>query len=167
MPLVLVFFSSKRFGICKRPIWGVNNKGWEIRVRVRVLGVWSWYCYGNLTLGTLGKTTTGERLGIEQFARGFGYWRRRWTTIPDEVDHCRLVPDCCIFLAVRVFCHDSRERGKKNEHFWASCIRDHQVYGLCFVLFFFLLFVTGLILTFFFPLLSSWWFFIFLKFTFR
>jgi hypothetical protein len=36
MPLVLVSFSSKRFGICKRPIWGVNNKGWEIRVRVRV-----------------------------------------------------------------------------------------------------------------------------------
>ncbi len=32
------FFSSKRFGIGKSPIWGVSNKGWEIRVRVRVLG---------------------------------------------------------------------------------------------------------------------------------
>lgn len=43
MPLVLVFFSSKRFGISKCPIWGVNDKGWEIRVRgrVRVLGLWS------------------------------------------------------------------------------------------------------------------------------
>jgi hypothetical protein len=39
MPLVLVFFSSKRFGICKRPIWGVNSKGWEIRVRFWGCGV--------------------------------------------------------------------------------------------------------------------------------
>lgn len=42
MPLVLVFFPSKRFGICKRPIWGANIiRAGKLGLGLGFWGVWS------------------------------------------------------------------------------------------------------------------------------
>lgn len=161
---VSVFFFKEIWHLQTSYLGSQYNKGWEIRVRVRVLGGVELILLWKSDVGNVGEDDDGRASGHRAVCKRI---RVLTLTLDDNLRWSRslqISPGLMHFFRSSCFLSRfERERKKKRAFLGVMYPRSS---GLWFVLcpLFLSPFCDGFFLFYFFPLLSSWWFFIFWNF---